>query len=66
MLLIITCMCTYAKTDDEKLDMVLRPYTCDEYFTSEQVRCIVTKFKKPTARVCVYSHSIRRHVLFRL
>ena len=40
-------------TDNEKLEMVLRPYTTDEFFTSEQVRCIIGKFKDPHARVCV-------------
>ena len=40
-------------TDNEKLEMVLRPYTTDEFFTSEQVRCIMGKFKEPHARVCV-------------
>ena len=48
-------------TDNEKLEMVLRPYTTDEFFTSEQVRCIMGKFKDPHARVCVqFMHASTR------
>lgn len=40
-----------AITDSEKLENVLRLYTSDEYFTSEQVVKIVRKFREPQARV---------------
>lgn len=38
-------------TDSEKLENVLRLYTSDEYFTSEQVVKIVRQFREPLARV---------------
>lgn len=38
-------------TDGEKLENVLRMYTREEYFSSEQVRQIVCKFREPYARI---------------
>ena len=38
-------------SDTEKLEYVLRPYSNDEYFTTDQLRQIVQKFREPGARV---------------